>query len=190
MTRKGKNTMAKNLRYEIMEMWEPLLEIQAEDQAEKRALEMEAKELENSRLESEYAKWRGHIAASRDEAKPIFTPRGNSIDISISGVTTRAGDMGTPRAANAAVLLAGGSNHVLMIHRSGHLYTWGMGVSGRLGLDLYQAGNPQASKMTTVIQAFNGRPVTTASAGYSHSAAVTASGHLYTWGSAATGKVR
>ncbi|CAN0483056.1 unnamed protein product, partial [Laminaria digitata] len=41
----------------------------------------------------------------------------------------------------------------------------------------------------TVIQAFSGRPVVRASAAYSHSGAITASGRVYTWGSAATGKV-
>ena len=41
-----------------------------------------------------------------------------------------------------------------------------------------------------MIQAFSGRPVVRASAAYSHSGAITASGRVYTWGSAATGKVR
>lgn len=32
---------------------------------------------------------------------------------------------------------------MLLVHRSGQLYTWGVGASGRLGLDLSQNGNPQ-----------------------------------------------
>ncbi|CAM9938623.1 unnamed protein product, partial [Sphacelaria rigidula] len=40
-----------------------------------------------------------------------------------------------------------------------------------------------------MIQAFAGRPVIRASAGYNHSAAITSSGRLFSWGSAATGKV-
>lgn len=42
----------------------------------------------------------------------------------------------------------------------------------------------------TVIQAFAGRPILKASAAYNHSSAITSSGRVYTWGSAATGKVR
>lgn len=45
--------------------------------------------------------------------------------------------------SDAAMTMSAGSNHVLLVHRSGQLYTWGVGASGRLGLDLTQGGNPQ-----------------------------------------------
>lgn len=45
--------------------------------------------------------------------------------------------------SDAAVTITAGANHVLLVHRSGQLYTWGVGASGRLGLDLTQGGNPQ-----------------------------------------------
>ena len=47
------------------------------------------------------------------------------------------------QAIDAAVAISAGANHVLLVHRSGQLYTWGVGASGRLGLDLTQGGNPQ-----------------------------------------------
>ncbi|CAM9777928.1 unnamed protein product, partial [Discosporangium mesarthrocarpum] len=189
-SQKGIKTMAKALRQEIGEMWVPLREIQAEDMAGKRALEEGVKEVEHASIEKRYIDWRKRIAAFRDQATPSFTPRGINMDMAISGATARAGSMVTPRAAHAATALTAGANHVLMIHRSGQLYTWGVGASGRLGLDLTYGGNPQEDvAKAVVVQAFSGRPVTCASAGYNHSAAVTASGRLFTWGSAATGKL-
>ena len=49
----------------------------------------------------------------------------------------------TYQANDAALAISAGANHVLLVHRSGQLYTWGVGASGRLGLDLSQGGNPQ-----------------------------------------------
>lgn len=49
------------------------------------------------------------------------------------------------QANDAAVAISAGANHVLLVHRSGQLYTWGVGASGRLGLDLSQGGNPQVT---------------------------------------------
>lgn len=34
---------------------------------------------------------------ARDEAAPVFTPRGNSLKVSLGGVTDRAGAQQTPR---------------------------------------------------------------------------------------------
>lgn len=47
------------------------------------------------------------------------------------------------QANDAALIISAGANHVMLVHRSGQLYTWGVGASGRLGLDLSQGGNPQ-----------------------------------------------
>lgn len=44
--------------------------------------------------------------------------------------------------------ISAGANHVLLVHRSGQLYTWGVGASGRLGLDLSEGGNPQVNGAT------------------------------------------
>lgn len=37
---------------------------------------------------------------ARDEAAPVFTPRGNSLKVSLGGVTDRAGAQQTPRVSD------------------------------------------------------------------------------------------
>ncbi|CAM9176283.1 unnamed protein product [Pylaiella littoralis] len=190
MYEKGKNIMGKSLRLEIEEMWTPLREIQAEDAAMRKANEEAGLGTDYARGETVYSQWRERIRKGRDDASPVFTPRGNSLKVNLGGVTDRAGELRSPRANDAAVAISAGANHVLLVHRSGQLYTWGVGASGRLGLDLSEGGNPQAdAAAATVIQAFAGRPVLKASAAYNHSSAITTSGRVYTWGSAATGKL-
>lgn len=56
------------------------------------------------------------------------------------------------QANDAAVAISAGANHVMLVHRSGQLYTWGVGASGRLGLDLSQGGNPQAGAVAALYQ--------------------------------------
>lgn len=55
------------------------------------------------------------------------------------------------QANDGAVAVTAGSNHVFMVHRSGQLYTWGVGASGRLGLDLLQGGNPQVHQKRATV---------------------------------------
>lgn len=55
------------------------------------------------------------------------------------------------QANDAALSISAGANHVLLVHRSGQLYTWGVGASGRLGLDLSQGGNPQVMSRPTAL---------------------------------------
>lgn len=50
-----------------------------------------------TRAEEEYSQWREHIQKAREEANPVFTPRGNSLELELGGVTERAGIMQTPR---------------------------------------------------------------------------------------------
>ncbi|CAM9366350.1 unnamed protein product, partial [Chrysoparadoxa australica] len=190
MVRKKKNAMAKSLRLEIEEIWRPLIEIQAEDAAVKRAEAEHAKQAAIIAKEEEYARWRAKIKAARNESAPIYTPRGNSYAIKMSGLTERGGETYTPRGAHAATRISAGANHAFMLLRSGQLYTWGVGISGRLGLDITAGGDPQAdATKATLVQSFLGRPISHASAGFNHSAAVSSQGKLYTWGSASTGKL-
>lgn len=58
------------------------------------------------------------------------------------------------QANDAAVAISAGANHVLLVHRSGQLYTWGVGASGRLGLDLTHRGNPQVVGVLLHIEAW------------------------------------
>lgn len=84
--------------------------------------------------------------------------------------------------------IAAGSTHVLLLHKSGDVYTWGTGSAGRLGLD-DMLGDPQADiGKPKRMQALHGRAASVVACGYSHSAAVV-EGKLMTWGSAASGKL-
>ena len=67
---------------------------------------------------------------------------------------------------------------------------WGVGVSGRLGLDLTEGGDAQRDVVKpTIVQALIGHPIVKVACGQSHSAAVTLNGELFVWGSAANGKL-
>ncbi|CAN0314464.1 unnamed protein product, partial [Ectocarpus sp. 8 AP-2014] len=192
MYEKGKNVMGKSLRLEIEEMWAPLREIQAEDAAIKKANEEAGLGSQYARGEHVYSQWRERMAKARDDASPVFTPRGNSLQVNLGGITERAAEMRSPRANDAAVAISAGANHVLLVHRSGQLYTWGVGASGRLGLDLSQGGNPQLGlgmvdrdvycSVPTRVMVDSPTKVKEISCGAAHTACVTASGHLFIWG--------
>lgn len=50
-----------------------------------------------NRGESVYSRWRERMQKARDDASPVFTPRGNSLKVNLGGVTDRAGEMRSPR---------------------------------------------------------------------------------------------
>jgi len=88
----------------------------------------------------------------------------------------------------SAIDIAAGSAHALLLHKSGDIYTWGIGSAGRLGLDDV-LGDPQADiGRPKRLQALHGRAASAVACGYSHSAAIV-EGNLMTWGSAANGKL-
>lgn len=88
----------------------------------------------------------------------------------------------------ASLQISAGASHVCLIHKTGQLYTWGVGVSGRLGHDM-TTGNPQGdASVPTIVQALRDRPVIRVSAGYGHTGAIVSGGEVYMWGSTATGK--
>lgn len=58
--------------------------------------------LTTCRKEHLYSQWREYIRQARDDAKPAFTPRGNSLEIGLGGITERAGPSRTPRVSTSA----------------------------------------------------------------------------------------
>ena len=54
------------------------------------------------RGEELYSNWREHMRKARDEAAPVFTPRGNSLKVALGGVTDRAGAQQTPRVSDGS----------------------------------------------------------------------------------------
>lgn len=189
LRRRRKYNAAVKMKQRIIDMWLPLREVQAEQKAKQRAEKAAAVHDSAVRLETQYEAWRGRSLAKRESSQPEYSPRGHSLAIDVHGITPRAGDMNTPRGYQAGVQIAAGSSHALMVHKSGQLYSWGVGAAGRLGLDDTELGEPQKdSHVPRFVQALEGMPVVRAACGYSHSAAVVAGGELYMWGSAANGK--
>ena len=89
--------------------------------------------------------------------------------------------------AEPAAAVACGLSHVLVLARSGALYALGRGDEGRLGL-----GGEQAVCVPTRVAFFGTHersPVVSVACGRYHSAAVTAAGALYTWGSGKFGQL-
>lgn len=72
-----------------------------------------------------------------------------------------------------------GGVHTLAVTEAGELWAWGQGAQGRLGLN---DGQPRLVPTRVDPQHFAHAPISTVAAGYSHSAAVTSGGALYTWG--------
>jgi len=190
LRKRRKKAMAKKLILDIQEMWEPLKHMQSEEDAE--AIKKAEREIEEKHVRGEqnYVKWRKGVQEGREDMNTSFSARGNSLDVQVSGITARGQQMKTPRGYAKAVAVTCGSSHASLVHENGQLYTWGMGASGRLGLDLTEDGDPSAdAPKPTLVQALAGRPVVRASCGYAHSAAVTVDARLFVWGSGATGKL-
>ena len=77
------------------------------------------------------------------------------------------------------VMVAAGCWHTVALSEAGHVFTWGLGDNGRLGL-----GDETTELAPRQVEAwrFGGEKVVMMSAGYCHTVAVTAGGRLYTWG--------
>ena len=74
--------------------------------------------------------------------------------------------------------MAAGYAHALAFTREGRVYAWGENSAGQLGV-----GNTRAShEPVPVIGLPTHDPVVAVAAGYLHSVALTASGHVYAWG--------
>ena len=189
LLKRRKTTLAEKFLKKIDEMWLPLREVQAEQRAAQVARELANRHEADMKLETDYLDMRSRLLEKRENLTHEMTPRGNSLRIDLSGVTPRGPLLSTPRGFQAAVQISAGTAHACLVHKSGQLYSWGVGASGRLGLDLTEDGDPQKDVVQPrLIQALYGRPILRVSCGYSHTGAIAAGGDLYMWGSAANGK--
>lgn len=189
LEKRGKRSLAEKFLSKIDDMWQPLREVQAEQRATAVARELARVHEKAMKVETDYTDMRGRLVKKREDLDVKLSARGNSLQIDISGVTPRGPFLQTPRGFQAAIQISAGTAHACMVHKSGQLYSWGQGSSGRLGLDLTEDGDPQKDAGTPrLVQALYGRPVLRVSCGYSHTGAIVAGGDLYMWGSAANGK--
>jgi len=70
-----------------------------------------------------------------------------------------------------------GSYHTAAVSNSGELYTWGGGMYGKLG-----HGNENGCSTPRKVEALTGSHISQIACGSRHTAAVTSTGKLYTWG--------
>uniref|UniRef100_A0A3P8VBT7 RCC1-like domain-containing protein n=1 Tax=Cynoglossus semilaevis TaxID=244447 RepID=A0A3P8VBT7_CYNSE len=80
--------------------------------------------------------------------------------------------------------IACGSSHSAAITSSGELYSWGLGEYGRLG-----HGDNTTQLRPKLVPSLRGVEVVDIAAGGAHSACVTASGELFTWGKGRYGRL-
>eukprot|EP01038_Epipyxis_sp_PR26KG_P010397 gene10397-13965_t len=189
LLKRKKTKLAEKFLARIDEMWLPLREVQAEHRAAEIKKDLLALHGKDIKLAESYQEWRQRVVEKRENMNPTFTPRGNGLKIDLIGVTPRGPDHATPRGYQAAISISAGSAHAAVIHKSGQLYTWGVGSAGRLGLDLTEQGEPQSdAKKPTLVQSLAESVVVKVSCGYSHTGAIISGGELYMWGSTVTGK--
>lgn len=82
------------------------------------------------------------------------------------------------------VTLAAGKSHSLAVDSNGLTYAWGMGSRGILGL-----GDEHDQHMPTVITTLKDSNIKQVDAAWTHSAALTQDGQLYTWGAKNNGRL-
>ena len=82
------------------------------------------------------------------------------------------------------VAVSAGDNHNLAVAADGSVWSWGVGVCGKLG-----HGDQQFQLLPKKIEAFVGRHVIAVSAGLNHSLAITAAGAVWSWGHGALGQL-
>ncbi|CAE7662905.1 UVR8, partial [Symbiodinium necroappetens] len=81
------------------------------------------------------------------------------------------------------VAVAAGHWHTAAITHSGELWTWGYNINGQLGI------GDTTDRHAPVKVSVNGQKIVAVAAGYFHTAAITDSGKLWTWGNNDAGKL-
>ncbi|CAH1964040.1 unnamed protein product [Acanthoscelides obtectus] len=82
------------------------------------------------------------------------------------------------------VAVNSGGKHCLALSSDSDVYSWGEGDDGKLG-----HGNRQSYETPKLIEALQGYEIVDIACGGAHSAAITASGDLYTWGKGRYGRL-
>ncbi|XP_023218340.1 E3 ubiquitin-protein ligase HERC2-like isoform X1 [Centruroides sculpturatus] len=82
------------------------------------------------------------------------------------------------------VVVNSGGKHCLALSSEGEVYSWGEGDDGKLG-----HGNKSSCERPRIIESLRGKEVADIACGGAHSACITSSGELYTWGKGRYGRL-
>lgn len=185
LIKRKKAKSANFIRLKFADKWAPL----STEQKQRAIAEEHQKEADKrgnrTKREKDYMKWNTHRTLTHNA--PITEHRG----MLAGSITTRGGDINTPRGVSLCIDIVAGSNHAAIIvqdERSRSVYTWGISSLGRLG----QGGGEHTfadNSYPTIVEELKGSDVTDMSLGQSHSAAVTRGGTLFLWGAGSSGQL-
>ncbi|KDO31373.1 hypothetical protein SPRG_03990 [Saprolegnia parasitica CBS 223.65] len=114
-----------------------------------------------------------HHRIQLEDVVPEYTPRHTSLVVDLNGVTSRGPPLHANRGAPAAWRLAAGESYACVVTHAGALYTWGVGIHGRLGhgKNLEGVVNSDADHPTRVL-ALQSVFVKEVACAFDHSAAI------------------
>ena len=118
----------------------------------------------------------GKMAAVTRSGK-LFTLRARGADTTFEASTSPAGEH--------FVAVGAGNVHMAAVTQSGRLFTWGNGAWGKLG----HGDGERSEEAPKQVAALADEHVVAVAGGNGHTAAVTRSGRLYTWGLGDSGEL-
>mmetsp|Transcript_3307 Transcript_3307/g.7375 ORF Transcript_3307/g.7375 Transcript_3307/m.7375 type:complete len:818 (+) Transcript_3307:121-2574(+) len=187
LKKRNKTKLSNSLRLQFQERWVPLgKEHKKRAMAEEQRKDAERRNNRNKQVK-DYEKWCIHKA--NGENVSVLEQNDGLMSGSI---TTRGGDIRTPRGVAQYLDVAAGSNHAAIIvhdeREIGRLYTWGLSSLGRLGQGdgnhLFKDNN-----YPTFVKELEHASIVDMSCGQSHSACVSSNGTLFLWGAGSSGQL-
>ena len=121
-----------------------------------------------------------HHNAAIDENGRVYTwGRGTFGQLGQTEITNQAlpTRIALPLMNIPVVEISCGWQHTLAVTSNGFLYSWGLNINGQLGL-----GDYTDRDTPTFVESMIGQNIVKVAAGHSHSAMITDSNKLYTWG--------
>ncbi|CAE7748397.1 UVR8 [Symbiodinium microadriaticum] len=124
-----------------------------------------------------------HTAAITDSGELWTWGYNSNGQLGIGGTTNRHAPVKVSVNGQKIVAVAAGSFHSAAITDSGELWTWGWNGNGQLGV------GDTTDRHAPVKVSVNGQKIVAVAAGSFHTAAITDSGELWTWGNNDAGKL-
>uniref|UniRef100_K3WD87 RCC1-like domain-containing protein n=1 Tax=Globisporangium ultimum (strain ATCC 200006 / CBS 805.95 / DAOM BR144) TaxID=431595 RepID=K3WD87_GLOUD len=188
------------LWYDLRILMESILKIERDTFSKERAnyLDMKRKILTAKQKIRRQAR-EGYSSSSNQEHVEPFGGSGDKNLSHVNGLTSRGAPMRDFNGRDALETIAVGSRHVLAIHQSGKLLTWGVGSFGRLGgtrepqQSTWSQNDPDSWHSDVhapeVVDALKSSRFRSVACGFGHNLALSTQGQVFVWGSATHGKL-